>query len=105
MTPRWRRCSGARLDHDDRDGRRAVQPIVPSLPRDLAPTGAAARCSSRALALGFTAEAGQIHVPNLAPPTASFVREGQPIPLGAGLTSGVILAPKKIAVIITLTRE
>ena len=82
-----------------------VQQIIPSFITSLTPVSAAAALLDKALALRFSGEAGLIHVPTLRPPVAGFVAEGQPIPVAKGLTSGVILEPKKIAVITTLTRE
>ena len=82
-----------------------VQQVIPSFIATLAPVNAAFALLDKSLALRFSAEAGQIHVPMLRPPVAGFVAEGQPIPVSAGLTSGSILEPKKVAVITTLTRE
>jgi hypothetical protein len=82
-----------------------VQQIIPSFIASLTPVSAAAALLDKSLALRFGPEAGLIHVPRISPPAATFVGEGKPIPLAAGLITGPILEPKKIAVIMSTTRE
>jgi hypothetical protein len=83
----------------------ALATIAVAFLEALRPMSAGADLLARGVALNF-AGAAQITVPGIAVPTASFVAEGNPIPVVTAPTSaGPTLSPHKLAVITTLTGE
>jgi Phage capsid family len=83
----------------------ALSQVVVALLDALIPTSAAVDLFQRGVGLNFNG-AAQILVPGIALPAASFVAEGQPIPVRQAPTSpGPTLSPHKLATITALTGE
>ena len=80
--------------------------LVADLIATIGPTGAGTRLLQAGLQLVFDS-AGEVYVPALeaAADKVSFVREGGPIPLHGLTTTGVLLEPRKLAVIVALSTE
>jgi hypothetical protein len=71
----------------------------------LQPTSAAAQVIARSLSVSL-GQAAQVSVPGISLPMAAWVGEGAPIPVQQGTTStGAVLDPHKLAMILTLTSE
>jgi hypothetical protein len=83
-----------------------AQKVTADAVEALGPASAAAQLIREGLVLNFNG-AGQIMVPGLItdPKYASFVAEGQPIPVCQLNTAGPTLSPYKIGSIVVLTRE
>jgi hypothetical protein len=83
----------------------ALSQVTVAILDALVPVSAAVDLFQRGVGLNFNG-AAQITVPGVAIPTASFVAEGQPIPVRQAPTSpGPILSPHKLATITALTGE
>src|SRR5262249_36012846 len=72
----------------------------------LVPVSASAALIARSLQLNFDNGVAEVHVPGLSLPNAAFVGEAAAIPVQSGtLLADAVLAPYKLALLVTLTRE
>jgi hypothetical protein len=82
----------------------ALMTVTMHLVESLQPVSAAAQVIARSLGLTFD-HATQLSIPAVSIPAANWVGEGRPIPVQQGATSGMLLDPHKVAVIVVLTNE
>jgi hypothetical protein len=80
--------------------------VMADLIATIGPAGAGARLLQAGLQLVFDS-AGEVYVPGLEATAdkVSFVREGAPIPFHGLTVTGVLLEPRKLAVIVALSAE
>ncbi|UVO30167.1 phage major capsid protein [Bradyrhizobium arachidis] len=82
----------------------ALMAVIMHLVESLVPISAAAQVIARSLGLAFD-HATQLSIPAVSLPAAGWVGEGRPIPVQQGATTGKLLDPHKVAVIVVLTNE